>query len=63
MTREIYDMRLMAYKRSGASVQVKEEAIARLDAEFYSDRGHKTRQLLETILISQAEIKMEEYAS
>jgi len=63
MTREIYDMRLISYKRSSASVQAKEEAIAKLNAEFYSDRGHKTRQLLETILISQAEIKMDEYAS
>ena len=61
MTKEIYDRKLYAYKVSSASIDVKERAIAKLNAQFYGTEIYRRKDILAAIDAAKPELREGEY--
>ncbi len=61
MTREVFEKQLQSYQTSSAPIEVKEKAIARLHAEYFSSLNYmKMKQLLADIDSASSELKSDE---
>lgn len=63
MDKSTYERKLTAYKLSDASVERKQKAIEELHIQYYGTPTHKMKDLLKSIMESQADLKSEEYSA